>query len=373
MDISRLGAQLSGLWNQVVGVAVDLVAEKTPTGGLKLRDEVPDVVDQTLQFFGAPELPAADKAMAMEGLEGLLALLTAENTEAQIKAASALAQKLLPGVISKVAEEVGKHAGNNFVGDLAQGMLKWIGQNPSQAALLAADIGRVIATAITTGGTSLVADVPALLPKLVAASSGVLQASGITPEKLLGNIATDLLKFLGVNEVDAQTWGEATGSLMALGADVALAVATNGQHKINPQLVQAAVSHVATAVGAPPDTATLIATSAAMAFTLGQNFAGFVLSGQPPETFGGFDKVFKNAGEVAQEAVKLFLGQEGASIEQIARKLKDLKPLFDGFVQTLSTESSAANPQYGNVGWDAFFQNLQQVLATSSSSQVVTA
>ena len=359
MDVSRVGAQVLGWLQAAKDVALDLLEPKIPDGGYKVRDEVPQTINFALNLIGAPELPEPDKALAMEGLEGLLALVSAENTEARVKAATALAQKLLPGVASKVAEQVGQKATGNFVLNLAQGMVKWVTKNPDQAGWLAADIARVIATAVATAGASLATDLPAVMPKLVAATSGILKEAGVSPEKLLGDIATDLLKFLGVDEVQAEKWGAATGSLMALGADVALAVATKGQHKINPELVKAAASSVATVVGAPPDTATLIATSAAMAFTLGQNFAGFVLAGNPVETFGGFDKVFKSAGEAAKEAVKLYMGQEGASVDQVARKVKDLLPLFQSFTATVTKESSAANPAFGNVGWDAFMNNLQ--------------
>ena len=167
---------------------------------------------------------------------------------------------------------------------------------------------------------------------------------------------------MGVPEADAEKAGKIVGTLSVLGADIALAVATKGKHPINTQLVNEAVKEISIALGVPADAAAVVATGAAMAFTLGQNFAGFVLSGQPPETFGGLDKIFKNVDDVAKEAVNLFMGQDGASVDTILKKLQDLAPLLQSFAQTLSENASTADPKAVAETWKSVNKNLLELI-----------
>ena len=352
----------ASLWKTVSDTATQLLGAQNADGKPAVVDILPSVINTGASLIGAPELPPAEMALAMGGLEDLLVLLSNQNSEAKLKAAEGLAAKLLPGLVSAAAGEIAKHAGNSFISDLAKGMVKWVSTNPGQAAMLLADIGRVIGTAVATGGVSLAADLPLLLPKLASTASGILTAAGISPEKFATNLATDLLKFLGVNDVDAEKAGRIIGTLSVLGADIALAVATQGKHPINPKLVQEAVQQIALVSGVQPDTAAVVAAGAAMAFTLGQNFAGFVLAGNPPESFGGLDKIFTNVESVASEAVKMFMGQEGASPDKIMSKLMELGPLFQAFAQTVTENASAANPDYGTKGWEAVNKHLRGLI-----------
>ena len=362
MDIKGFG---SSLWKVVQDTATSLINNKNDKGQPMIMDVAADLLkasDTVLTLAGAPALPEADKALALSGLEDLIALVSSESTEAKLKAAEGLAKKFLPGVVTALAKEVSNHAGDNFVGDVAKGIGKWVSENPGAAFQLGADIVRVIGTAVASGGVSLAADLPALIPQIVSAASGVLNAAGLSPATLATRIATDFLKFLGVAEADAAKAGKIVGTLSVLGADIALAVATKGQHPINPQLVNEAVKEISLALGVPADAAAVVATGAAMAFTLGQNFAGFVLSGQPPETFGGLDKIFKNVDEVAKEAVNLFMGQEGASVDTILKKLLDLAPLLQSFAQTVSDNASTADPKAVAETWKHINKNLVDLI-----------
>lgn len=351
----------SNLWKAISDTATNLVSNKNEKGQPVIMDVAADLLtasDKLLSATGAPTLPDADKALALSGLEDLVALMTSESNEAKLKAAEGLVKKFAPGIAAAAAKEVAKHASDNFVADVAQGIGKWVTENPSAALQLAANIVRVVGTAVATGGTSLAVDLPTLIPEVLSAASGVLQAAGVTPSALASRIASDFLKFMGVPEADAEKVGKIVGTLSVLGADIALAVATKGQHPINPQLVSEAVKEISLALGVPADAAAVVATGAAMAFTLGQNFAGFVLSGQPPETFGGLDKIAKNVDEVAKDAVNLFMGQEGASADAILKKLQDLGPLFQAFANSISENASTADPKARVQTWQAVNKGL---------------
>ena len=376
--LGRLGSLFSSIAKGVSDVSSTILANKTADGTPKVLDQLPDVINTGLELVGAPPLPEANVMVAMGALEDLLVILSNENTDAKLKAAEGLASKLLPAVMSAAAEEISKKAGDNFVSDMALGMVKWVGENPTQALHLGIKIAATIGTAVATGGASLAKDIPLLIPDLVSAASGVMKAAGYTPQKLLTDIAVNFLTFMGVEEANAKKAAEIVVPLTMLGANIALTVATKGQHPIDPQLVQSAVTQIALATGVQPDTAAVIATGATMAFTLGQNFAGFVLAGNPPETFGGLDQIFTGVQSVAEEAVKVYMGQEGASVESIIAKLIELKPLFDSFAQTISENATASNPDYATKGWEAV--NTQMVnflpglgVAFDSLSQVVDA
>lgn len=360
--VGRFGAVFNSFFKGVSDVASSLLANKNADGKPKVLDQLPDVVNTGLQLAGAPELPAADMTVAVGALEDLLVLLSNQSTEAKLKAAEGLAFKLLPGVLTAAAQEVAKNAGDNFVGDLAKGMVKWVSENPSQVTSLATQIATTIFSAIASGGASLVKDIPLLIPTLVSAASGVMKAAGYSPEKLVTDIAVDFLKFIGVQAADAEKAGQIIGTLTLLGADIALAVATQGKHPINPQLVQNAVQQIAVATGIEPDTAAVVAAGAAMAFTLGQNFVGFVLAGNPPETFGGLDKAFSGVKAVVEEAVKLFMGQEGADIGKVLDRLGQLQPLINSFVETITQNATAANPEFATKGWEAVHHELVKLV-----------
>ena len=350
MDISRLAGSFLGVVKQV---AVDLLEKKDDSGKPAVLDVLPDVVNTGLQALGAPELPPIDHELAMGGLQDLVALLTSQNDQARFDAAKGLAGKLLPVISQAAAEELGKKAGDHFVADVAQGLIKWVNNNPSQAFALGADVVRVISTAVATGGVSLAADLPALMPQLTAMAAGVLKEAGIPVDKLIQGMVTDLLKTLGVEAATAEQIGKVVGPLAALGADVALAVATQGKHTISPELVRSAVGAVAQAAGVSPDVAAVVATAAGMAATLGQNFAGHVLSGQSAQSFMGLDKLTLKVEDVAQDAVKLLMGQQGASTEQISKKLLELGPLFSAFAQTFEHNTTELNVDNSRKGWVA--------------------
>lgn len=362
MDIKGLG---SNLWKVIQDTATSLINDKNKNGEPIIMDVAADLLkasDALRNWAGMPALPEADKALALSGLEDLVALMASESNEAKLKAAEGLAKKVVPGVMSAVASEVAKHAGDHFVADVAEGIGKWVSENPGAAVQLGANIVRVIGTAVATGGVSLAADLPTLVPQIASAASGILHEAGLSPAMLATRIATDFFKFMGVPEADAQKAGKVAGTLGVLGADIALAVATKGQHPINSQLVSEAVKEISLAFGVPVDAAAVVATGAAMAFTLGQNFAGFVLSGQPPETFGGLDKIFKNVDDVAKDAVDLFMGQEGASVDAILKKLQDLGPLLKAFGQTVSDNAATADPKAAAQTWEQVNKKLVDLI-----------
>lgn len=355
MDIGRLAGNVFGLVKQA---AVDLLEKKDTSGKPVVLDVLPDLIEAGRDVLNLPELPPVDQELAMAGLQDLVALLTANNDQARFDAAKGLAAKLVPGVAQALAAEVGKAASDNFVANVAQGIVKWVSQNPTQALQLGVEIARVAATAVATGGTSLAVDLPALLPKVTAMAVGVLQASGIEVDKLLKGMVTDMLKFVGVQDATAEKIGAVMGPLLALGGDIAMAIATNGKHPINPNLVRSAVSAVAEASGIPPNEAAIIATAACMAATLGQNLAGHVLAGKPvTEFFPNLDKVGLKLADVGTEAVKLYYGQQGASLETIAAKLKDLGPLFQAFSQDLYRNATELNVSNSAKAWEAVNQH----------------
>ena len=350
MDISRLAGSFLGVVKQV---AVDLLDKKDDSGKPVVLDVLPDVVNTGLRAINAPELPPINQELAMGGLQDLVALLTSQNDQARFDAAKGLVGKLLPGVANAVAEEIGKNAGQGFVGDVAQGLVKWVSNNPTQAFSLGAEVVRVVSTAVATGGVSLAADLPALMPKVAAMAAGVLKEAGIPVDKLIQGMVTDLLKTLGVEAATAEQIGKVVGPLVTLGADIALAVATQGQHTISPELVRSAVGAVAEAAGVSPDVAAVVATAASMAATLGQNFAGHVLSGQSAQSFLGLDTLTLKVEDVARDAVKLFMGQEGATTEQISKKLLELGPLFSAFAKTFEQNATDLNVDNSRKGWAA--------------------
>lgn len=355
MDIGRLAGNVFGLVKQA---AVDLLEKKDTSGKPVVLDVLPDLMEAGRDVLNLPQLPPVDHELAMAGLQDLVALLTANNDQARFDAAKGLAAKLVPGVAQALAAEVGKAASDNFVADVAQGILKWVSQNPTQALQLGVEIARVAATAVATGGTSLAVDLPALLPKVTAMAVGVLQASGIEVDKLLKGMVTDMLKFVGVQDATAEKIGAVMGPLLALGGDIAMAIATNGKHPINPNLLRSAVSAVAEASGMPPNEAAIIATAACMAATLGQNLAGQMLAGKPlTELFPNLDKMGLKLADVGIEAVKLYFGQQGASLETIAAKLKDLGPLFQAFSQDLYRNATELNVSNSAKAWEAVNQH----------------
>jgi hypothetical protein len=108
----------------------------------------------------------------------------------------------------------------------------------------------------------------------------------------------------------------------------------------------------------PPNEAAIIATAACMAATLGQNLAGQMLAGKPlTELFPNLDKMGLKLADVGIEAVKLYFGQQGASLETIAAKLKDLGPLFQAFSQDLYRNATELNVSNSAKAWEAVNQH----------------
>jgi hypothetical protein len=329
-------------------------------GGAKIVDALPQVATFVAQSLGVPELPAADLVlMGSDGLALLANFFAGESREEVIKP---LLESLLSRGASVASQEIARNAGGAFQGDVGQfleaiseGVVKAIANDPGGTAQLAFEIGRVVATAIATGGASLASDLPALAPKLMTAAAAVLNESGIDLDAMMTQVTANFLSFIGVEEATAQTLARVSVSLLTLGVDVALAVASEGKHKIPPERLENAVREIAVATGVEPDKAAVVAAAAAAAFTFGQNMYGYLSGGGDLKAYGGLDKI----ADVATDAVRTWMEQGGASLEDIQATVTQLSPLIQSFLDTVRQDMSTSSERSGQ-GWADLNKTLLQ-------------
>jgi hypothetical protein len=329
---------------------------------------LPEVATFVTRALGVPELPAADLAlMGTDGLSLLAGFLAGESRQESIKP---LLESLASRGTSLISRDIARNAAGAFEGDLgqflkaiAEGAAKAMANDPDGTALLAMEVGRVVATAVATGGASLASDLPALAPKLMTAAAAVLRESGIQVDALMTQIVADLLKQMGVEAATAQTIAQVSVPLLILGGDIALAVASEGKHKIPPERVANAVREIALATGVEPDAAAVVATAGASAFAFGQNFYGYLSGGGDPMAYGGLDQI----AEVASGSVKTWMEQGGASPEEIRSTLNQLSPLLQSFLDTVQQDMSGERENATQgwkdlnktlLGWNPAFGNL---------------
>jgi len=328
--------------------------------GAKIVDALPQVATFVAQSLGVPELPAAD--LALMGADGLALLATFLSGESREEAIKPLLTSLFTRGASVATQEIARNAGGAFQGDVGQflkaiseGVAKSIAKDPGGTAQLAFEIGRVVATAVSTGGASLAKDLPALAPKLMTAAAAVLNESGIDLDAMMTQVAANFLSFIGVEEATAQTLARVSVSLLTLGVDVALAVASEGKHKIPPERLENAVREIAVATGIKPDKAAVVAAAAASAFTFGQNMYGYLSGGGNLAAYGGLDKI----ADVATDAVRTWMEQGGASLEDIQATVRQLSPMIQSFLDTARKDMSTSSERSGQ-GWADLNKTLLQ-------------
>ena len=342
-----------------------LAGTKGADGKLKVLDIVPDAVDFASGMFGVSPLPQVDRELAAQSTETLLLMLSSQTDAVKLAKLKSLAESALPRLLGQAAVEVAAKAlaGDDLAQKLGAGLIGWVVQNPDKTFDLGAKVVATIAAAIASGGTSLAKDLPSLAVTLVSTAAGVLDVAGIKPEKLVSQVAGDLLKFIGVADADAQKIAKVVGPLAVLGADIALAIASSGKHPIRLELVENAAKEIAGAVGVKPDTAAVVAAAAVTAFTLGQNVAGFVLGGGKLEEYGGLGKLGTDVGAVAKQAVKSFLeGTLQADSATIATKLLALQPLIQSFIDQVAKDATEVNKTQTKAGFAEINKLIKQWL-----------
>ena len=208
-----------------------LLNDKNAAGKPKVVDVVMAAVDFGLWATGQPPLPKADKDLAKLGIETLLLQLAGETetitSAAKIANLKAFADKALPR-ITEIGATVTADAGDNLSLKLLGAAATWVAKNPTESIALGMNIAETIGNAITSGGTSLVADLPGLAVAAMTAAAGVLAQAGFKPEDLAAKAATDLLKFLGVPEAEAVASGKSLGNIAVLGLNVGMSIASGG-------------------------------------------------------------------------------------------------------------------------------------------------
>ena len=323
-----------------------LAGPKGADGQLKLLDIVPDTIDFVSGKFGVPPLPQLDRALAAQSTETLLLMLSSQTDEVKLAKLKSLAESALPRLLGQAAVEVAAKAlaGDDLAQKLGAGLIGWVVQNPDKTFDLGAKVVATIAAAIASGGTSLAKDLPSLAVTLVSTAAGVLDVAGIKPEKLVSQVAGDLLKFIGVADADAKKIADVVGPLTVLGADIALAVASSGKHAIRLDLVENAVKEIALAVGVEPDASAVVASASVTGFLLGQNLAAYLLDGGKPKDYGGLGELGKAVEAVLKQAANSFLKDTlKADAATIVTKLLALQPLMQALSNQVMKDATEVN------------------------------
>ena len=323
-----------------------LAGTKGADGKLKVLDIVPDAVDFASGMFGVSPLPQVDRELAAQSTETLLLMLSSQTDEVKLAKLKSLAESALPRLLGQAAVEVAAKAlaGDDLAQKLGAGLIGWVVQNPDKTFDLGAKVVATIAAAIASGGTSLAKDLPSLAVTLVSTAAGVLDVAGIKPEKLVSQVAGDLLKFIGVADADAKKIADVVGPLTVLGADIALAVASSGKHAIRLDLVENAVKEIALAVGVEPDASAVVASASVTGFLLGQNLAAYLLDGGKPKDYGGLGELGKAVEAVLKQAANSFLKDTlKADAATIVTKLLALQPLMQALSNQVMKDATEVN------------------------------
>lgn len=160
-------------------------------------------------------------------------------------------------------------AAGHYSADLAGGLKRWVSTHSREALSLGVQLITAAVAAVASGGASLAVDGPKLAAASLAIASEVLRESGISLDRVVGDVFCASLQALGVDEAVARKWGDTLAATTGAALELTLFFTSKGQHRMDASRFGTLAAHLAADVGADKAIAALIASTATGLAALG--------------------------------------------------------------------------------------------------------
>lgn len=167
-----------------------------------------------------------------------------------------------------------REAGEHFLKDVADGWGRWLEKNPARLLSFGVQALTTVVAGVSTGGASLAVDGPKLAAAAAAITTEVLRESGISIDRVAGQLFSGALQSLGVDRANAEKWGDVIGSTAGAALELTLFFSSKGQHPLPSAALGDLAGKLATAFGAERTTAALVASTSTALARVAMTLAG---------------------------------------------------------------------------------------------------